>query len=52
MNTTGIGNRWGALAAAALILGMSAATQAETLEEITVHGTTASARVQQANFEA
>ena len=53
MNTTGIGKNWGALlAAAALILGMSAATQAETLEEVTVHGTMASARAQRASFEA
>ena len=52
MNTTGISKHWGALAAATLILGMSAAAQAETLEEITVHGTTASVRAQQASFEA
>ncbi len=52
MNTTGISKNWGALAAATLILGMSAAAQAETLEEITVHGTSAQARVQQENFEA
>jgi hypothetical protein len=52
MNTTGISKNWGALAAAALILGMSAAAQGETLEEITVHGTSAAARAQQENFEA
>ena len=52
MNTTGISKNWGALAAAALILGMSGAAQAETLEEITVHGSSATARAQQANFEA
>ena len=52
MNTTGISKNWGALAAATLILGMSAAARAETLEEITVHGSSAAASVQQANFEA
>ena len=54
MNTTGISRNWGALAAAALILGMGmgATAQAEPLEEITVHETSAAARAQRANFEA
>ena len=52
MNTTGINRNWGALAAAALILGMGATAQAEPLEEITVHETSAAARAQRANFEA
>jgi hypothetical protein len=52
MNTTGISRNWSALAAAALILGMGATAQAEPLEEITVHETSAAARAQRANFEA
>ena len=52
MNTTGIGRTRGALAAAALILGLSATAQAETLEEITVRATAATARAQQASFQA
>ena len=52
MNTTGISRNWGALAAAALILGTSAAAQAGTMEEIIVRGTSATARAQQAIFEA
>lgn len=51
MSTTGISKNLGALAAAALILGTSAAAHGETLEEITVQGTSAAARIQQANFD-
>ncbi len=52
MNTTGMSKNWGALAAAALILGMSAAAQAETMEEVIVYGTSVTARARQENFEA
>lgn len=50
MNTRGIGRNRSALAVA-LILGMGATAQAETLEEITVQESSAAARTQQANFE-
>jgi len=52
MNTTRISRNRVALAAAALILGLGNVAQAETLEEITVHETSAALRTQQANFEA
>lgn len=52
MNTTGISRNRGALPVAALILGMSAVVQAETLEEITVQATSAAAHAHKANFEA
>ncbi len=52
MSTTGISRHFGALAATALILGLGATARADTLEEVTVLETSATARAQQANFEA